>query len=76
METYLNNNNKEESTYLAALRSLEHLAKNLGGLSPGIPRLLEEMQLSDEEHYLLLYGSALITKVVKQAVNRQKNRNR
>lgn len=76
METYFNDSNKEESTYRAALRALEHLARNLGGLAPGIPRLLEDMQFSNEEQYLLLYGSALITKVVKQAVERQKDRNR
>ena len=73
METYFKKKDKEESAYLCAVRALEHLAKNLEGLAPGIPRLLNEMQLSVEEHYLLLYGSALITKVAKRAVDRQKN---
>lgn len=73
METYFKMIDKEESAYLRAVRALEHLAKNLEGLAPGIPRLLNEMQLSDEEQFFLLYGSALITKVAKRAVDRQKN---
>ncbi len=62
---------KEESTRLQAIRALERLANNLQGLSPGIPRLLEDLQLTAEEHYFLLYGIALISKAIKRRTERQ-----
>ena len=62
---------KEESTRLQAIRALERLANNLQGLAPGIPRLLEDLQLTAEEHYFLLYGIALVSKALKRATGRQ-----
>ena len=35
---------KEESAHLQAIRALEHIARNLAGLAPGIQQLLEDMQ--------------------------------
>ena len=58
---------KEESAHLQASRALEHIARNLAGLAPGIQQLLEDMQpLSMEEHFFLLYGITLVSKALKR----------
>lgn len=64
---------KEESTRLQAIRAVERLSNNLQGLAPGIPRLLNDLQLTAEEHYFLLYGIALLSKALKRATERQGN---
>lgn len=76
METTIEKIEKEESTSLRAARALEHIANSLEGLGPGIPQLLKDLQLSNEELYFLLYGTTLITKVLKRVTARTETSSR
>ncbi len=66
--------NEQENNYLRAIRAIERLSVSLKGIAPGIPRLLEDMRISPEEHYFLLYGITLLLKVMTQATERAKQR--